>query len=218
MPRRGGVAPPGRPSITPSGSRQNHRAPSRTAWARRPTPLHPAMRPVGAGLPRPVPPSITPSGSRQNHRSPSRTAGARRPTPLHPAMRPVGAGLPRPVHPVDNTVQFAAKPSCAITHRRGEETYAPTDVLAVWMRANNTSADSSPASCATNRPSNARLSTACRSRPARARFAATVASSSATTDSRRSTSATMRCCSERGGRAITVLEDWSRFSPGLPAP
>ena len=43
----------------------------------------------------------------------------------------------------------------------------------------------------------------CRSRSARARLASTVASACWTTDSRRSTSATMRCCSARGGRGNT---------------
>ena len=94
------------------------------------------IQPVGAGSPRPVAPSITPHGSRQNNHVSLRTTGARRPPPLQSAMRHARAS-------VDNTVRFASEPSCAVTHRMGEEAYAPTDVRAVCMCANNTSAGSS---------------------------------------------------------------------------
>ena len=83
VPRRGGVAPPGRPVIhrPVRGRTIVHRHAPRGEETYAPTSV---MCHVGAGSPRPVAPSIAPSGSRQNHRSPSRTARARRPTPLHP--------------------------------------------------------------------------------------------------------------------------------------
>ena len=50
-------------------------------------------------------------------------------------LRPYAGHMPRrggvapPGHPVANTVRFAPEPSCAVTHRMGEETYAPTSVM-----------------------------------------------------------------------------------------
>ena len=70
------------------------------------------------------------------------------------------------------------------------------------IRSSSTDAGSSPGSWGTSLPENACLRMLCRSRSARARLASTVASTCWTTDSRRSTSATMRRCSARGGSGI----------------
>ena len=66
-----------------------------------------------------------------------------------------------------------------------------------WIRSNSADAGSSFGSWGTSLPSKACFRMACRSRSARRSATSTCFSSSATTDSRRSTSATMRCCSAK---------------------
>ena len=75
------------------------------------------------------------------------------------------------------------------------------------MRSSSTLAGSSFGSCGTSFPSNARFRIACRIRSARFRFAATAASAFSTTDSRRSTSATIRSCSASGGNGTGMVRE-----------
>ncbi len=91
-------------------------------------------------------------------------------------------------------------------------------VRAAWMRSSRADAGSSFGSCGTSRPSKAHLRMDWRRRSARRRAISTCCSNSCATESRRSTSATMRRCSARGegGRGALRLrtdsrvETWSR--------
>ena len=114
------------------------------------------MRHVGAGLPRPVAPSTTPSGSRQNHRTPSRTAGARKPTPLqsHASRR---GGVAPPGRPANTDRPVCGKTIVRRYAPSGRGNLRPYGYPCVSDARQQHCAGSSPVSCATNRPSNARL-------------------------------------------------------------